>query len=265
MLTWNDYLASNSVTIVDNKVLSENIDRLRKSNNMQTLAIVGGAVLTTAAVDQANRAIQDGFDKMGMNLNDLRMGIERLGAQFSYDMGLVLNTLQIQDKHLQETVAILKGIEETLKHPRRTKARELYEDGLMALQRKVLRVALKDFLEAERLYETDVLLQLSLGKLYLFGRDENENVIDLEKALEHFEKSIEFAEGEINVDPENRQIPNPNYFLSEACFYAGITCYAISNDKRLVGDEPDESEKMLDKAIMYIRKAVDSYEFPESQ
>ena len=80
----------------------------------------------------------------------------------------------------------LDTIHQTLQSPLLTQARELFRLGVEHYRKGLLDKALAAFLKAEEKSDVDFYLQFKIGKLYLYGRDEDANVIDLAKAESHF-------------------------------------------------------------------------------
>jgi hypothetical protein len=98
------------------------------------------------------------------------------------------------------------------------------------LQKGLLPEALKAFLKSAEKNETDFLVQLQIGKLYLYGQNSTDNVIDLPSAEKHLRLAARYAYSEIQHLPETAK------FCGEAFLHAAISCYAQANEKWLRGD-----------------------------
>jgi tetratricopeptide (TPR) repeat protein len=77
----------------------------------------------------------------------------------------------------------LDAINDTLKNPLRTLARELYNRASVRYTRGLFEEALKDVKAAVEKDETDYLSWFLMGNVYLFGAGEFSNVIDLDQAI----------------------------------------------------------------------------------
>ncbi|MBM3240554.1 hypothetical protein FJZ31_30080, partial [Candidatus Poribacteria bacterium] len=170
--------------------------------------------------DSVNSTLEWGFERVADEISALR-------AEFSYGMGLVLEQLRIQQRTLDGILDQLDAIHETLKHPLLTQARELSKRGMERLQRGLLPEALKDLLESAVKNETDFLVQLQIGKLYLYGQNPTDNVINLPSAEKHLRLAARYANSEI------QHLPDAAKFCGEAFLHAAISCYAQANEKWL--------------------------------
>jgi len=181
-LTWKQYLQADSFVQDITGEVRRTGQGIRTAISDQTRNII-------ASNDALAREFGEGFDSVNSTLEwgfgRVVSEIVELRAAFSYGMGLVLEQLRIQQRTLDGILDRLDAIHETLILPRLTQARELSRSGMERLQRGLLPEALKDFLESAEKNETDFLVQLQIGKLYLYGRNLTDDVIDLPSAEKH--------------------------------------------------------------------------------
>jgi len=187
-LTWEQYLQADSFVQDITGSVKRSGERVASAISTQSRQIVG--------------SLESGFGRMEYGLEQVAAGIEDLRAEFSYGMGLIVSQLQIQQQTLEGILDRLDTIHKTLESPLLTQARELCKIGMDRMQKGLLDKALEAFLESEKKNDTDCFVQFQLGTLYLYGRDEDNNVISLPKAEEHFRFAARYANAEIGSMPE---------------------------------------------------------------
>jgi len=210
--------------------------------------------------NRVNGTLEWGFNRVVSEVETLTGEVRTLHSEFTYCLGLLHSQMLIANKSLEGIFNQLDRIHETLKHPRLTEARELSQRGLERLQRGLLPEALKALLESAEKNETDFLVHYNIGKLYLYGKNKMDTVIDLPKAEEHLRLAARYAYSEIS------QLPDAAKFCGEAFFHASIACYAQSNDQLLAGDTDDEtSTSSLREMLNLAQRSIGVYsEIPEA-
>ncbi|MBA7571822.1 hypothetical protein ES708_13591 [subsurface metagenome] len=97
--------------------------------------------------------------------------------------------------------------------------------------------------------DTNFITHFQAGKLYLYGIDEDDDVIDIEKAEKHLRLSARYAESEIEFSPEITSM------AAEAYFHASIACYIQGNENhhknnaRKAKDYYNEAIKLAKKSV----------------
>ena len=198
--------------------------------------------------DAVNRTLEWGLDVLSQGLDSVRSSIEDLNASFGYNIGLVIAQLQVQNQQLLGVVERLDAIHKTLENPALTQAREFYRTGCERLERGLLDKALEAFHKSEEKNDTDYLTELQIGRLYLYGRDEDDNVVDLERARRHLLLAAKYGRAEVAF------LPAAVASVAESHLHAAIACYLLAGEATLAGDKP-ESDKLLDESI---RLALDA-------
>ncbi|MBI1924011.1 WD40 repeat domain-containing protein [Candidatus Poribacteria bacterium] len=237
-LTWKQYLQADSFVQDITGSVKQSGDTVVAAISTQTRQLVG--------------SLESGFGQMEYGLEQVAAGIENLRAEFSYGMGLIVDQLQIQQQTLQGILDRLDAIHKTLESPLLTQARELCRLGMDRMQKGLLDKALEAFLESEKKNDTDCFVQFQLGTLYLYGRDEDDNVIDLPKAGEHFRLAARYANAEISSMPEAARL------CGEAYLHAAIACYAQANERWIAGDT-DVAQRFTEEAAELSKRATQVY------
>jgi hypothetical protein len=229
-LSWEQYL---QVSSYSGDIKAE----IARQSQRVSGAIASGSHEIVGTTEQIQAAFSEGSEQMAEALFDL-------GVQFDYSMGLVIDALQVQSQQLQAIVQHLDAIKKALESPLLTQSRELFRIGCDRLAKGLLDKALQAFLEAERKNETDFFTEYYIGKLYLYGHDEDDNVIDLPLARQHLLAAVRYGKAEI---PRDQSFQAPT---GEALFHASIACYALA------GAEPPAATQRIREAYELVAEAV---------
>ncbi len=248
-LTWEGYLQADSF-------VQDVTGQIKRSGEGVKTAISDSTRRMVASNEALERSFGAGFDRVN---GTLEWGFDRvageigaLRSEFTYGMGLLHDQLLIANQALSGILNRLDEIHETLKHPLLTQARELSKRGFERLQRGLLPEALKDLHDSAEKNETDFVVQHHIGKLYLYGRNEMDSVIDLPKAERHLRLAARYAQSEM------RGLPDAAKLCGEAYLHASIACYAQSNDRLLTDGAADETAP-LREMLELARKSTEVY------
>jgi WD40 repeat protein len=255
-LTWAGYLQADSFVRDVTGQIKKSGEATRHEISAQTREVVASNEQLSQefgrGFDAVNGTLEMGFGRLENALGDVEASIESLHSDFNYNMGLVLDQLQIQNQLTFGILERLDAIHKTLEHPELTKAREFYNRGCDRLSKGLLDKALDAFLNAEEKNDTDFFIQFQIGKLYLYGMDEDDNVIDLPKAEKHLRDATRYGKAEIAVMPEFKR------WAGEALLHASIACYAQANDQQVKGDSAEPKE-FISKAFQLAQQACEIY------
>ena len=139
-----------------------------------------------------------------------------------------------------------------------TQARELFLLGQERLNKGLLDKALEAFRQSEQKNEVDFLLQLQIGKLLLYGKDDDDDIIDLREAEKHLLLAARFA------DAEKNSLANWRRYCGEAYFHAAITAYLLGEQEKLISQQ-DGMKISLERALGYLKRSLNLWpEFLES-
>lgn len=199
-----------------------------------------------------NKTLEWGFTNIADRLKETSSAIEDLRADFNYNIGLIIEQMQIQNKLINNIIEKLDAINKILESPLLTQAREFYRIALERLQRGLIDKALEAFLKAEEKNDADFFTEFQLGKLYLYGIDEDYNVIDIKKAQEHLRLAIRYGKGELRV------LPDFNRWVAEACFHASIAYYVSVNEPE-IKENPTEVKRLLGEAYSLAKESCEIY------
>ena len=205
-----------------------------------------------AGFDAVNGTLDVGFSRVESALGDVETSIESLHSDFNYNMGLILDQLQIQNQLTYGILERLDAIHKTLENPELTKAREFYNRGCERLSKGLLNEALEALSKSIEINDTDFFTQFHIGKLYLYGVNEEDNVINIEKAEQHLTLAARYGKAEITELQEFRK------WTGEALLHASIACYAQANDQNINGNST-VAKDLLSKAYQYVHQACEIY------
>jgi len=213
------------------------------ANNYQLKQTLGNGF------DSVTNVINWGVDRIEFAIQDVNSSIESLHADFNYGMALIIEQAHLSNTLLSNLIDKLDDIHKTLQNPRLNESREFYRVGCERLSKGLLDKALESFKEAEKRNDTDIFTQFKIGKLYLYGVNEEVNVIDLEQAKLHLLYTARYAKSEKNVDSSF------SYIEAEAYFHASIAIYAQLGDISNT-ENPLKYSELLLEASHLIKKAV---------
>lgn len=239
-----------------------------KLNNL-LIANVFGTALTTGAI-----AVSTGL--MVKRLDSINNSIERLGAQFSEGMALLISQIDIQNKGLVSIQEKLENIHETIKSPTLTQATEWRNIGIERMGDGLIPEAIDAFGKAIDLNIADPVSNYMLGKLYLDGVDEENNFHDPEQAISFFQKSARYASSIMNRIPEMEAIHYDSLFLAALALLAKANRTKIekksnilsSDDvgnafeilNRLLRNKPDHSQGIyLKTKLLVFQHKIDEF------
>lgn len=252
-ISYDQYLQANSfVKDITGQVKSSS-KALEVRVSDQTKALVASnqqlAREFGSGFNSINSTLEWGFNRLEYVLQDVNASIDSLHADFNYSMGLLLEEVHIHNRLLTDLLGKLDAIHKTLESPTLTQAREFYHIGCERLSKGLLDKALDAFTEAEKKNDTDFFTQFHIGKLYLYGIDDDDNVLDLQKAKKHLLLAARFAKAEITVDSTFAR------FAAEALLHASIAIYAQLGEKNILGDTT-KTKELLEEAKRLTSEAV---------
>ncbi|MBV2124654.1 MAG: hypothetical protein KUF75_05860 [Candidatus Thiodiazotropha sp. (ex Ctena orbiculata)] len=197
-----------------------------------------------ASVSTFDSSFFETFDPISERLSGLEASISSFHADFDYSMSLLIDRMEILQESFKDIISKLDEIHETLKHPLLTKAAELRNIGFDRLSKGLLDKALDAFLESSSVYDTDFIVQLQIGKLYLYGIDKESDLIDLDKSKKYLLNSARYAMAEATIVKDDKE---KQFLLSkaaEANYHASIAFYVQSGnvDSKYAG-------KLLERAL----------------
>jgi large subunit ribosomal protein L7/L12 len=179
----------------------------------------------------------------------LQGGFEELRAEFEWGFTLMVDRMDTQIEQLSQIAARLDAIHKTLQSPLLTQARELFQLGQEHFRKGLLDKALEAYRKAEQKNDVDFPLQLQIGKLFLYGRDEDDDIIDLPQAEKHLLLAARYA------DAEKGTFPQWNEYCGQAYFNAAVAAYLIGEQEQAAG-RPDSMRLCLERALKYLTKAA---------
>jgi len=179
--------------------------------------------------------------RMERHHRDMQRSMKRQTAEFTaaLDSGFsnMSNVLTVGFSNLhwkqQETNALLTEVIDGLKIADEEKTRwKSIEDGMQWFQKsqkndKFFEYALKEFLKAYEIEQTDILVNYHIGLIYFASP-----MVNIEKAIEFFEEALLFTEC-ISKNDDEDIIQRVNFLTRSA---ANLSMYSTKNIKRLYSD-----------------------------
>ena len=237
-LTWKQYLQADSFFQDVTGEIKRSGEGIKTTISDQTRNIIASndalAREFGEGFDSVNSTLEWGFGRVVSELSELR-------AEFSYGMELIAEQLRIQQRISDDILKLLKYPE-----------LRLFDRGMERWQEGLLPEALKDLLASAEENETFFPVQLQIGKLYLYGQNSTDNVIDLPKAENHLRLAARYANSKI------QNLPDAAKFCGEAYLHAAYACYAQANEKWLAKDA-DTARHFTEQALELSQNATKVY------
>ena len=248
-MTWKDYLRDNSffpdstgalgktVVPVDYAV-SESIKQYVTND-----AALSGTFIEIIGI---NGTLPVGFGVTGRKINSVHHGMELLGAVFEWGMSFLWFCSTQNSQTLNDILKKLYKLYGTANSHRLSEAMDLYYMGRIRLEKGLLDKALESFCQAEKLNDTDILTQHSLGYLYLYGLDDACDLIDPAKAHKHFMNSARY------LSTEMPRIPHGSAICSEAYYQASVASYVQAAEEKAIGNDKNAGQLIYESARLAI-------------
>lgn len=107
-------------------------------------------------------------------------------------------------------------------------------------------------MKSEEINDTDFFTQLYIGKLYLYGVNEDDNVVNTEKAEQHLRNATRYGKAEVSALPEFKR------WVGEALLHTSIACYVQANDQR-INEKTAKSKELISEAFKLAQQACEIY------
>lgn len=174
-------------------------------------------------------------------------GLEGIRAELNWGFTLLHDQGAEQLRRMDAIFDRLRAIEEVLKAPKLTRAREAYSLGRQHIRQGLFVKALEECTRAERLHDVDFLLHLTIGKLRLYGRTIEEDVVNLDAAEHHLFLARRYASA-AQVDLLDQVDP----YVAEANYHLAIVEYLRGSDRLAAGDQQAAFDH-LRKAMSFLK------------
>ncbi len=118
-----------------------------------------------------------------------------VGALETIDLDIkdVITAMKKQTAIQKKTLEVLEEIHETLKHPLEAESNELFERGSQWMSKGFLSDSVEAFQQSIQKNPTNFLAHYYLGLIYLCGKNEDDDMIDLDKAEEELKLAIKYS------------------------------------------------------------------------
>jgi tetratricopeptide (TPR) repeat protein len=252
--TYLEYLQENAyVKDVNDNIRQVSEKAVEKLSDNLSLSLVATseqlAHSFSQSIETMNNSMDYGMSIMTERLSGIEYAIEELNSKFDYSLSLVIHQLEIANKLNRRLVDKLDAIHNTLKNPVYTQAREYYRMGCDRLSKGLLDKALDSFLKSREFNDVDFFTEFNIGKLYLYGLDEDDNVIDLDKAEKHLLTAIRFGKAELNQDIGFKKFTSEAFLHLAFCYLAKLGNLIGTSGKVDNNDFINVSNKQLFEAV----------------
>lgn len=177
-------------------------------------------------IHEINGTLNHGF-------NGIIEAIAILGGLFETRMTAIIEQNTKTHKFLYTIAQQLDAIYQTLRTPTQTKALEFRDMGLERMSRGLNDKALESFLESEKFNDTDLITQIQLGKIYLYGGEGLTSLIDLQKAKQHLTNAARYAKAEIKYLTSRKKtqlLHNTKFLAGEIGIHLAQLYFLLGND-----------------------------------
>lgn len=184
-------------------------------------------------------AVRESADTIAAGLDDLR-------TQLHWGFTLLHDQLDDQRRLFETISEHIRKIEAAITTPDQTHAREAFTLGRKHIRQGLLVKGLEALAKAEQLHDVDFLLQLQIGKLRLYGRNHDDDVVDLNAAEKHLLLAHRYGCA-ARVDLQEKV----DLFVADACYHLAVLKYVRSSDRFREGDR-GSAEGLLKDAVEHL-------------
>jgi len=221
--------------------------------NMQTFATVASSTALAktfqTGLGAVNSSINRGFSDVN---NSLGLGFSVMSLQLRYMTSEVSagfnNVATGINKMSLDICDRLDALQEIAKSPLYTEFRELYRRAIANYNKGFFVDVITDLKTALEKNRTHYISWFMLGKTYLFGVNEFDNVIDLDQAIEALTSAARYINPDIGANAEAKAL------AAEIWFYLGVAKYNKHNDLKSQGKEAD-AKTVLEGALQAFERS----------
>lgn len=218
--------------------------QIRESIHEQSKGISDQTRSIVASNEQVIEALENGYNQLSKineeGFDEVASAIEAMHCELSSRLGIIIQKLEYQN-------TLLNSIHHTLETPFETKVKELYNNGCKFVRQENFDAAIECFKESISLKLGKYFFPsyYQLGRLYLYGKVENKNVIDPIIAMRYLMEANDLGNGivkdEISFEP----------ILADCKFYLSQSFYF-----QLSGKNDNKDLDLLKNAIRYCEEAI---------
>jgi tetratricopeptide (TPR) repeat protein len=217
---------------------------VQTSIQAQTFAIVAS---------QANlqHTFQQGFDQLNNTIDIGFAGVSNQLGQMTAAFSLGMARIdRIIIRMTEEICKRLDAIHDIVNNPLLTQSRELYRRSLINYTKGFYEESLEDIKAAVKKNKTDYISWFHMGKVYLFGAGEFNNVIDLDKALATLVQAAKY------ISPDITESRDARILAAEIWFYLGLARYSKFNELNF-HKKDDEAKAFIAESLRAFEKSWD--------
>lgn len=202
--------------------IREQTSQLKNSIKQQSSEISNQVENIVASNEQLLSAVNDGFIRIAeinaRGFSQITSAIEEMHSDMNYCFGVIIQKLEYQNN-------LLKGILTTLQEPFETMVKEYYRKGCLFIQQGFLQGAIDCFKESISLKMGEYFFpsHYQLGRIYLSGIEENNNLVNPQMATEYLLKANEFGNRIVKTDQSFKPVLADCKFLLSQSYYYQLT------------------------------------------
>lgn len=135
-------------------------------------------------------------EKVGQVISSLSY----MSLQMASQAEIMLDGIRLQEKMFSNIISSIDSLHQTAQNPLQTQARELFTRGLQSYSKQLLPEAHDDFLLAIEKHKTEPMSHFFLGKIYLYGVSDNDNLVDYDKGIEELKLALRYTKPDIGKE-----------------------------------------------------------------
>jgi hypothetical protein len=210
--------------------LNNRIDYSQKSQNGFASYLKLYNSVQLGSISHNTRDIAKNTAEMKLGVERTAQGIESLGATISYGMMAQLCQIEAQNRTLSSQLHQLESIDDALHNPDAVRAKEWFSKGEDLMAKGLLDLALNAFIKSQEIFDTNYLTHLYIGKLYLFGINNDLDIIDINKSIQNLWIAARMAKAETKKNAiVQKSCAECYFYLSIANHIAGNEEYRLNH------------------------------------
>ncbi len=219
-------------------------NQIRSTIHEQTKVISDQTKKIVATNEQMVIAIEDGFNRLSeiseKGFGEVTSAVEAMHSDLNYNFGILIQRIEYQNN-------LLNSILDTLQSPFETQVKEYYNNACKFVRQENLDAAIECFKESisQKMGKYFFPSYHQLGRVYITGKVQNNNVINPTIAMEYLLKANELGNGIIKDDTSFRPI------LSDCKFFLSLSYYF-----QMTGRNDTLENELLSNAIKYCEEAI---------
>jgi predicted RNA-binding protein with RPS1 domain len=201
VLTYKEFAQANTFFADITGSIENQTDQIKRSIDEHKTSISEQTKQIVASNSQIVSALENGFNHIAQinerGFDQVSSAVEALHSDLNYNFGLLIQRMEYQN-------SVLTNILKTIQAPFETQVREYYSKGCDLANGGILDTAIEYFKKSIALPTGDIFFPsyYQLGRLYLFGVEDEINIIDPKIATEYLLIANKFGNGLLKAKTE---------------------------------------------------------------